>query len=38
LCLTEDRDDEIAAYLDAHEPQWSDTNVVFRWPGTASDD
>jgi SAM-dependent methyltransferase len=38
LCLTDDRDDELAAYLDAHEPQWSDTNVVFRWPGAAGDD
>lgn len=38
LCLTEDRDDEIVAYLHAHEPQWSDTNVVFRWPGAAGDD
>jgi SAM-dependent methyltransferase len=38
LCLTEDRDDELAAYLDAHEPQWSDTNVVFRWPGSADPD
>ena len=38
LCLDEDRDDELAAYLDAHEPQWSDTNVVFRWPGAAGDD
>ena len=38
LCLTADRDDELAAYLDAHEPQWSDTNVVFRWPGAAADD
>jgi cyclopropane fatty-acyl-phospholipid synthase-like methyltransferase len=38
LCLTEDRDDEIAAYLDGHEPAWSDTNVVFRWPGAAGDD
>ncbi|HUS41512.1 MAG TPA: methyltransferase domain-containing protein [Ilumatobacteraceae bacterium] len=38
LCLTEDRDDEIAAYLDAHEPQWAQTNVVFRWPGSAGDD
>lgn len=38
LCLTEDRDDELADYLDAHEPQWSDTNVVFRWPGSAGDD
>lgn len=35
LCLTEDRDDEIAAYLAAHEPEWSDTNVVFRWPGSS---
>jgi SAM-dependent methyltransferase len=38
LCLSEDRDDELAAYLEAHEPEWSDTNVVFRWPGTAADD
>jgi SAM-dependent methyltransferase len=38
LCLSEDRDDELAAYLDAHEPQWFDTNVVFRWPGAASSD
>ncbi len=38
LCLTEDRDDEVAAYLEAHEPRWSDTNVVFRWPGSAGDD
>lgn len=38
LCLREERDDEIAAYLAAHEPQWSDTNVVFRWPGSAVDD
>jgi SAM-dependent methyltransferase len=38
LCLSEDRDDELAAYLDAHEPEWSDTNVVFRWPGTFADD
>jgi SAM-dependent methyltransferase len=37
LCLSEDRDDELAAYLDAHEPTWSDTNVVFRWPGAVSD-
>lgn len=37
LCLSEDRDDELADYLDAHEPQWADTNVVFRWPGSAGD-
>jgi SAM-dependent methyltransferase len=38
LCLAEDRDDEIATYLAEHEPQWSDTNVVLRWPGSAGDD
>ncbi len=38
LCLTEDHDHELATYLDAHEPHWSDTNVVFRWPGAAGDD
>ena len=38
LCLAENRDDELAAYLDSHEPQWSETNVVFRWPGSAGDD
>jgi SAM-dependent methyltransferase len=38
LCLTEDRDAEIAAYLAAHEPDWSATNVVFRWPGSAGDE
>ena len=37
LCLTEDRDDELAAYLETHEPEWSETNVVFRWPGAAGD-
>ena len=38
LCLTEDRDDELDAYLDAHEPEWPATNVVFRWPGSAGDE
>ncbi len=38
LCLTEDRDEELAEYLEAHEPPWSRTNVVFRWPGAAPDD
>ncbi len=38
LCLTEDRADELAAYLEVNEPAWSDTNVVFRWPGAAGDD
>jgi hypothetical protein len=38
LCLTEDRDDDLAAFLDVHEPEWSATNVVFRWPGSVGDD
>jgi hypothetical protein len=38
LCLTEDRDDELGAFLDVHEPEWSATNVVFRWPGSVGDD
>ncbi len=38
LCLAEDRDAELAEYLDAHEPRWSDTDVVFRWPGSVGDD
>jgi SAM-dependent methyltransferase len=38
LCLTEDRDAELAVYLEVHEPEWPDTNVVFRWPGSAGDD
>jgi 2-polyprenyl-3-methyl-5-hydroxy-6-metoxy-1,4-benzoquinol methylase len=37
LCLAEHRDDELAAYLDAHAPRWSDTNVVFRWPGSVGE-
>jgi hypothetical protein len=37
LCLTEDRDGELAAYLEAHEPEWADTNVVFRWPAATGD-
>ena len=37
LCLTEDRDGELADYLEAHEPAWPDTNAVFRWPGSAGD-
>lgn len=35
LCLDEERDPEIAAYLAEHEPGWSDVHVVLRWPGTA---
>lgn len=37
LCLG-DRvsDEDIAAFLDDHEPAWSDTHAVFRWPGEPS--
>jgi len=33
LCLSDDRADEVAEYLDAHEPEWSTVHSVFRWPG-----
>lgn len=36
LCLADDRADEVAAFLGAHEPAWSDTHSVFRWPGDAA--
>ncbi|MGD9701998.1 MAG: class I SAM-dependent methyltransferase [Acidimicrobiia bacterium] len=35
LCLPADRDDEIAAWLDAHPPDWTDTAVTLRWPGSG---
>ncbi len=35
LCLGEDRRDDVAAYLDAHEPAWVRMHDVFRWSGTA---
>ena len=37
LCLGDDRADEAAAYLDAHEPAWATVHSVFRWPGDAPD-
>jgi SAM-dependent methyltransferase len=33
LCLSEDRDDELAAYLAEHPPDWPDTVATIRWPG-----
>jgi len=36
LCLTDDRADDVAAFLDEHEPNWSTVHSVFRWPGRAS--
>ena len=38
LCLTADREEELATYLETHEPDWSRTNVVLRWPGSGGDD
>jgi SAM-dependent methyltransferase len=35
LCLTEDRDAELAAYLAEHPPAFPDTVATFRWPGAA---
>jgi SAM-dependent methyltransferase len=37
LCLSADRDADIAAYLAEHPPSWSDEVVVLRWPGSAVD-
>lgn len=35
LCLQEDRAEDVAAFLDRHEPDWPTTHSVFRWPGEA---
>lgn len=35
LCLTDDRADDVAAFLDLHEPDWATVHSVFRWPGEA---
>ena len=35
LCLADDRADEVADFLDLHEPEWSTVHSVFRWPGDA---
>lgn len=35
LCLGEERADEVAEYLDLHEPDWATVHTVFRWPGDA---
>lgn len=36
LCLGPDRADEVAAFLDLHEPEWATAHSVFRWPGDAA--
>jgi hypothetical protein len=35
LCLRADRDDELAAWLDANPLPWPDTVATIRWPGSA---
>ncbi|MDJ0770053.1 MAG: methyltransferase domain-containing protein [Ilumatobacter sp.] len=35
LCLSEDRDAELAAWLAEHPPAWPDTALTIRWPGLA---
>lgn len=35
LCLANDRADEVAAFLETHEPTWTTVHSVFRWPGEA---
>ena len=36
LCLSEDRADEVADFLELHEPEWPTVHSVFRWPGDAA--
>ncbi|MGA9275697.1 class I SAM-dependent methyltransferase [Ilumatobacter sp.] len=36
LCLDDDRADEVAEFLDVHEPEWPTEYAVFRWPGDAA--
>ena len=36
LCLTPDRDAELAAWLAANPLPWPDTVATIRWPGTGS--
>ena len=35
LCLPEQRDDELVAWLAEHPPTWPDTIATFRWPGSS---
>lgn len=35
LCLGDDRDAEIEAFLASNEPAWATTHTVLRWPGDA---
>ena len=35
LCLSADRDEELAAWLDANPLPWPDTVATIRWPGSA---
>ncbi len=35
LCLPDDRADDVAGFLELHEPDWATVHSVFRWPGDA---
>lgn len=35
LCLTDDRDDELADWLGTHPPAWVEEVATLRWPGEA---
>jgi SAM-dependent methyltransferase len=35
LCLGEGRTDEVAEFLELHEPDWAPVHSVFRWAGDA---
>jgi SAM-dependent methyltransferase len=36
LCLPDDRADEVAEFLELHEPDWATVHTVLRWPGEAT--
>jgi SAM-dependent methyltransferase len=36
LCLGADRADDVAAFLELHEPDWATVHTVLRWPGDAT--
>jgi SAM-dependent methyltransferase len=36
LCLTAERDAELATWLAEHPPRWPETSMTIRWPGAAA--
>ncbi|MFK7917745.1 MAG: class I SAM-dependent methyltransferase [Ilumatobacter sp.] len=36
LCLPEARADDVAEFLELHEPNWASVHSVYRWPGEAT--